>query len=95
MQYFVENLEEESAQFVSIRGSANVQRMPSKMPEYLQSNNKKLGVFVHKGFDEDTYLLHFTKISTKQNPQFHCPQSLSRSARLKNHNVLADCLKES
>jgi len=57
VQYFIENLDKKIAQVVSIRGTANIKNA-IKDAEYLQSNNKKLGVFVHKGFDTDTYLLY-------------------------------------
>jgi predicted lipase len=57
VQYFVENLDKKAAQIVSIRGTANIKNAVEDA-EYLQSKNKKLGVFVHKGFDKDTYLLY-------------------------------------
>jgi predicted lipase len=57
VQYFIELLDEKPAQVVAIRGTANLKNAIIDA-EYLQSNNRKLGVFVHKGFDADTYLLY-------------------------------------
>ena len=53
----VEQLDDKSAQVVSIRGTANIKNAIEDA-EYLQSNNKNLGIFVHKGFDEDAYLVY-------------------------------------
>lgn len=57
VQYFIEHLVDRAAQVVVIRGTANVKNAIEDA-EYLQSINQNLGVFVHQGFDRDTYLVY-------------------------------------
>ena len=57
VQYFIENPVSASSQVISIRGTANLANVREDA-EYLPSKNHKLGIYVHKGFDEDTLLVY-------------------------------------
>lgn len=57
VQYFVENITDKPVQVVSIRGTANIKNAIEDA-EYIQSTNNNLGIFVHKGFAQDTYLVY-------------------------------------
>lgn len=57
VQYFLELHHDEKRQIVSVRGTANLKNAKEDA-EYLQSKNKKLGIYVHSGFDEDAMELY-------------------------------------
>ncbi len=57
VQYFLEKPKTGNRQILSIRGTANF-RNAIEDAEYLQVKNKKLGIYVDKGFDEDTALIY-------------------------------------
>jgi predicted lipase len=57
VQYFIENPKNGKTQVVSIRGTNNLANVREDA-EILQSNNQKLGIYVHKGFDEDANLIY-------------------------------------
>lgn len=57
VQYFLEQSTSQDAQVLSIRGTANL-RNAVEDAEYLQVKNSKLGIYVDKGFDEDTALIY-------------------------------------
>lgn len=51
IQFFIEQLSDKR-QLISIRGTANFANVREDV-EYRKSRNKKMNIFVHKGFDED------------------------------------------
>ncbi len=53
VQYFLEVLADQNLQVISVRGTANFKNAKEDA-EYTQSKNKKLGIYVHHGFDEDS-----------------------------------------
>ncbi|TDF42488.1 lipase family protein [Alteromonadaceae bacterium M269] len=53
VQYFIEDLPDKKAQLVSIRGTANMKNALEDA-EYLQAKDKKLDIYVHAGFGEDS-----------------------------------------
>lgn len=57
VQYFLEIPEGQNKQILSVRGTDNLANIREDA-EYLQSKNNKLGIFVHKGFDEDTFKIY-------------------------------------
>lgn len=57
VQYFLENPLNQNKQILSIRGTANVKNAIEDA-EYLQVKNSKLGIYVDKGFDQDTALIY-------------------------------------
>lgn len=57
VQYFIEQAEGEKRTVISIRGTANLANVREDA-EYTQSKNDKLGIYVHRGFDEDTMTVY-------------------------------------
>jgi triacylglycerol lipase len=57
VQYFIEHDPLENIQTISVRGTANLHNALEDA-EYTQSSNAKLGIYVHKGFDNDTALIY-------------------------------------
>jgi len=53
VQYFIEVFPEKNLQVISIRGTSNFDNIEEDA-EYLAQKNDKLGIYVHRGFDEDT-----------------------------------------
>lgn len=53
VQYFLEFDQDKKRQIISVRGTDNLKNIKEDV-EYVKSKNKKLNIFVHKGFDEDT-----------------------------------------
>lgn len=54
VQYFLEQDPIRHRQIITIRGTANLRNIREDV-EYIQSRNPKLGIYVHSGFDKDTY----------------------------------------
>lgn len=57
VQYFLEQHPENSRQVITIRGTANLKNVKEDA-EYIPSKNKKLGIYVHSGFDDDAMKLY-------------------------------------
>lgn len=57
VQYFLEFDTARKIQIVSIRGTANLKNIIEDV-EYIESKNDRLGIHVHKGFDEDTFKIY-------------------------------------
>jgi predicted lipase len=57
VQYFLEHIPDEKIQVISVRGTANLENAKEDA-DYLQSKNKKLNIYVHKGFDEDAMKIY-------------------------------------
>lgn len=57
VQYFIEEPSDSQAIVVSIRGTANKENALQDA-EYLQRKNKKLGIYLHDGFDDDSDILY-------------------------------------
>jgi len=53
IQYFIETFHDEKLHIISIRGTSNLKNFKQDA-EYIPTKNKKLGIYVHKGFDRDT-----------------------------------------
>ena len=53
VQYFLEVFPKERLQVISVRGTANLKN-GLEDARYLQSKNRKLGIYLHRGFDADT-----------------------------------------
>ncbi len=57
IQYFLEFNPNEKLQYISIRGTANLKNVKEDV-EYIKSRNKKLDIYVHSGFDENTIKIY-------------------------------------
>jgi len=57
VQYFIERFPDLKRTVITIRGTDNLTNVRDDA-EYFQSKNAKLGIYVHKGFDEDTFLIY-------------------------------------
>ncbi|SES75223.1 Lipase (class 3) [Nitrosomonas marina] len=57
VQYFLEFDTARKIQIVTIRGTANLKNIIEDV-EYIESKNDRLGIHVHKGFDEDTFKIY-------------------------------------
>jgi len=57
VQYFVEVYPEKQLQVISIRGTANFKNIKEDA-EYIPIKNPKLGIYVHRGFDDDATKLY-------------------------------------
>ena len=57
VQYFIQDVPDKNAQLISIRGTANFKNAIEDM-EYLQVEDSVLGIFLHKGFREDSELVY-------------------------------------
>lgn len=65
--YFLERDQVQNRQIISIRGTANLRNI-SEDAEYIPSRNPKLGIYVHSGFDEDTFHI-FKDLLPHLNPE--------------------------
>jgi len=57
VQYFVETDADQAVQVITVRGASNLKNAKEDA-EYFQSQNKKLGIYVHRGFDAYTMALY-------------------------------------
>ena len=57
VQYFLELDSKAGIQAINIRGTANLQNIKQDT-EYIPSKNKRLNIYVHSGFDADTYKIY-------------------------------------
>jgi predicted lipase len=57
VQYFLELHPDENRQIITVRGTANLANVKEDA-EYIPSKNKKLGIYVHSGFDDDATKLY-------------------------------------
>lgn len=57
VQYFLEFDSKAGEQIISIRGTDNLQNFKQDA-EYIPSKNKQLHIYVHSGFDADTYKVY-------------------------------------
>lgn len=57
VQYFLEQAPQKKYQVVSVRGTANLKDGLEDL-EYLPMKNDKLGIYVHRGFNEDTIKMY-------------------------------------
>ena len=53
VQYFIEAFPDKNLQVISVRGTSNFDNIEEDA-EYLAQKNDKLGIYVHRGFDDDT-----------------------------------------
>ena len=53
VQYFIETFKKDKLHVISVRGTNNLKNFKQDV-EYIPTKNKKLGIYVHKGFDRDT-----------------------------------------
>lgn len=53
IQYFVEKFHDEKLQVISIRGTDNLKNFKQDV-DYIPAKDKRLGIYVHRGFDRDT-----------------------------------------
>ncbi|GJL53752.1 MAG: hypothetical protein NPIRA02_08840 [Nitrospirales bacterium] len=57
VRYFLEMFPERNLQVVTVRGTANLKNALED-GEYTQSKNKKLNIYVHRGFDADAATIY-------------------------------------
>ena len=57
-QYFVEKFHDKKLQVISVRGTSNLKNLKQDV-DYISAKDKRLGIYVHRGFDRDT--LHVLK----------------------------------
>ncbi|TVZ40329.1 lipase (class 3) [Alteromonadaceae bacterium 2753L.S.0a.02] len=57
VQYFIETDHANKRQVVSVRGTCNLANAREDA-DYLECSNKKLGIWVHRGFDEDAWHIY-------------------------------------
>lgn len=57
VQYFLERHPKSGLQVVTVRGTDNLKNV-AEDAEYIPSNNPKLGIYVHRGFDTDAIKIY-------------------------------------